>query len=249
MPKPILRVLQMTLVLAAIPSVVCGLLLVAFAMGADGYAFPGQFYTFLGNPAAGTRITPDRDVLFSSDTPPGSMRDAAFHWFNIRTEARSWMQSLPIIYDSEANVAGSYDPVYNTIRVGQPYLHVFLHEYGHANLDHQSAWQKLQFAAALVRLILDRDPTYAEAREYLNGSLGQAVEAGRHRRSYNPVHEFYADMAQLSGGDLERIPPYLRPFFDDYLSSGSNDWSRLQQGETLDSSEQLPAEGQVVSLR
>jgi hypothetical protein len=249
MLKSAMRFLEAVLVLAAIPATVCGLLLAAFAMSADGYAFPGQLYSLLGNPSAGSRITPSKDLLLAPDTPAARMRDTAFEWFNIRAEARAWMRALPITFDPEATVAGAYDPVHDTVRIGQPFLHVFLHEYGHANLDHQSAWTKLQFSAALVRLTLDRDPSCAEARNIFEGNLGKAIEAGGYGQSYNPVQEFYAEMAQLSGGDIRRIPPCLQPFFADYLSSGTNDWWLLQKGEPVESFDQSRTEGFVMKLR
>lgn len=226
-----------------------GLLLAAFALSADGYVLPGQIYALLGNPAAGGRLVPAYDVLVEPLPRPDVLREIAFHSFNVKPEARAWMREVTLSYEHSSVRAGAYDPKNDSVRVGQPYLHVLLHEYAHANLDHKHLWEKLQFSAALVRLLFDGSVENGGTRELLMGHLGKAAQAGRGGQTYNPVQEFYADLAQLSGGDLRRVPPSLQPFFDDFLSAEDNEWWGLQSGETGIDALHLCPHSRVVSLR
>ena len=140
--------------------------------------------------------------------------------------------------------AGVYNLETHAVMISQPLLHVYLHEYAHANLHRKSFREKVGFATALLRLRWESRPEFAPYQEILKAVMTEARWNGQ---SYNPVQEFYAYAAQYSGGDLDRIPGYLKPFYADYLRPGKNQWLQMQDRMRIGGNGGMPGL-QAVSL-
>lgn len=206
--------------------VIIGLSVVlTIARAADGYVAPQvalPFATYAGTPSG---LTPPNDMMFATNMSPQDMRDVAFEWFDITPSARQALSQMPIYRVTGTDWAGIYDLQSRRVSINQPVFHVFLHEYGHANLHRKSFTEKVSFAVALLRLRWEPANEYAPYKRILEFVMAQAH---KDPAAYNPVHEFYAYAAQYSGGDLDRIPGYLQSFFADYLSPGPNRWLQTQ---------------------
>ena len=173
---------------------------------------------------------PDRLLTFPDGLSATAMRDMGFYLFNIRPEAKSWMEQLPISYEPSAELAGWYRMDNRTLVLGQPYMHVILHEYAHADLHHKGLAEKAGLILGMARLVADATPENRQARAVFLGVLAEGSHTMREGRSYGVLHEAYAYLAQWSGGDLAALPKYLQPFYVDYLTPGPNRWLELQAG-------------------
>ena len=198
----------------------------AIARAADGYVAPQVALPFAISVGTSSDLTPPNDIIFATNMSPEQMRDVAFDWFNIVPSARRTFTEVPIYRAYGTDWAGIYDLGARRVSISQPVLHVFLHEYAHANLHRKSLAEKMRFAVALLRLRWELDSQYAPYKRILEFVMSQARNDPR---AYNPVHEFYAYSAQYSGGDLDRIPGYLQTFYADYLSAGPNRWLKVQE--------------------
>ncbi|TAK35204.1 MAG: hypothetical protein EPO21_07060 [Chloroflexota bacterium] len=207
--------------------VIVGLsMLVALAREADGFTSPQATLLFPSNTDAPLSLTrPPEDLVFGVNMSPDDMRDIAFEWFNILPSARQVLSQVPVYQAEGASWAGIYDLQNRRVTISQPAFHVFLHEYAHANLHRKSFGEKMRFAVALLRLRWESDSAYAPYKDLLEFVMSQSRTS---QEPYNPVQEFYAYSAQYSGGNLDRIPGYLQPFFADYLSPGQNRWLDMQ---------------------
>lgn len=190
----------------------------------QGYTVPPQAYLFLASRVPSSAIDSDARELgppLGYPTPPDKARDIAFEWYNIRADARVWLSELPIAY-AAMPVWGTYDPNTHDIRVSNPYLPIFLHEYAHANFDRKPIIEKLGFAVALLHLYIDGDDRAQQAKAIVAAELSTAVRQARLGDSYNPILESYARLAEVSQGDLRVLPEILQAYYADYLQPGPN---------------------------
>lgn len=202
----------------------------------EGLPLPGMLYSLMdiqGETPPQERTAPPWVMPLPSSLPVQSMRDHAFEWYNIKPEARTWMAQLAVIRLEDCQCAGAYNSSNRSVLVYQSYLHVFLHEYAHANFHRKPLLDKMRFLFKLAKVYLDPDPRFEATRALMREELWIGAYYARRGMGYSPVWEVYAHLAELSGGDLSAIPEYLQPDYADYLQPGANSWTKyLKQVES-----------------
>ncbi|TAK35150.1 MAG: hypothetical protein EPO21_06750 [Chloroflexota bacterium] len=216
--------------LLAVGGSAAGLLLLFLLLAVllvEGYPMPGELYYIMSRSVKSlpsTRVMTNPGPVPSPLPSAQGLRDIAFDWYNIRPQARQWMAGLKIQYRDMVEW-GSFDPRNNSISISEPYVPVVIHEFAHANFQHKPVWNKLTWAADMLRLWYDENPRNAEAREVLREELAVALHFAEEGKQYNPILETYAHLAELSGGDLTALPSYVRKHFADYLRPGPTAWT------------------------
>ncbi|MBI2863061.1 MAG: hypothetical protein HYX94_00670 [Chloroflexi bacterium] len=188
-----------------------------------GVQVPSRVYASLGSllgVAPGSLQDIDQEMERLPDGSPEEIRNSAFDLFNVTDEAKERLGHVPLkLGYPMASVAGLYDGSLNVVFIRQPYLQVVMHEYAHANYEQKPRWVKTAFAIALLRLWFENDGRYERARSVLLASFEMSGRYAKERLPFYPVHEIYAVITEVTNGDLNSLPPYLRPFYSDFLQS------------------------------
>ncbi len=196
----------------------------------EGRFVPATIYAVFRNQSALLPLVREHplDLLIQPRPEVAEMRDLAFALFNIRPEARDYLKGLPLTYGDPNGLAGSFDPNSGQVTIGRHSPYTFLHEYAHANFQRKPLIEKMGFLQAVWELWNSGNGHHVQAREVLGQELATSIDYAQSGKSYNPVLEFYAHLAEVSEGDLSAIPEPLRQYYADYLQSGSNQWMRYQ---------------------
>ena len=185
-----------------------------------GVQIPSRAYASLGDLL---RVSPgnlkelDEGMVPLPDSSAEDMKATAFEWFGLPESARERLSQVPMRLGYKAAVAGMYDSGLNVVFIRQAYLQVVMHEYAHANYEKKRRWEKTAFAIALVRLWFETDERYERPKKVLLASFEMAGKYASERLPFYPVHEMYAVMTEITMGDLDALPPYLRTFYADFL--------------------------------
>lgn len=200
----------------------------------EGYPMPGELYYIMSRSVKSlpsTRLMTTPGPIPSPLPTAAGLRDIAFDWYNVRPQARQWMVGLKVQYRAMVEW-GSFDPRNNSVSISEPYIPVIIHEYAHANFQHKPLWNKLTWAADMLRLWYDENRENSEAREILREELAVALHFAEEGKQYNPVLETYAHLTELSGGDLTALPSYLQKHYADYLRPGPTAWTAQRVART-----------------
>ncbi len=186
-----------------------------------GVQVPSRVYASLGGllgVAPGSLKDIDKGMVRLPDGSPEEVREAAFRLFNLPAEAAERLSHIPLkLGYPSSSVAGLYDGGLNVVFIRQPYLQVVMHEYAHANYEQKPRWVKTAFAIALLRLWFETDTRYERTRNVLLASFEMSGRYANERLPFYPVHEIYAVITEVTMGDLDALPVYLRPFYSDFL--------------------------------
>ncbi len=194
----------------------------------DGTLFPIQAYSMLNQAMGQASLYHLETAVTAGDSYEVSsleeMRNLSFRLYGVNPQAQKWMDRLPLRYEDSNRWAGAYDPSTDSVVVSRYSPPVFLHEYAHANLHHQSPLEKVKFAVGLIYLWFDADPDDHAANVIARAELARAAKPGQGVLVYNPFQEAYANLAIWSDGNLRKIPSFLQSSYVGYLQPGSNQW-------------------------
>lgn len=196
----------------------------------ESHFVPATIYTVFRRQSAPLPLVREHrlDLLIQPRPEVAEMRDLAFDMFNIRSEARDYLNGLPLTYGDPNGLAGSFDPNSGQVTIGRHSPYTFLHEYAHANFQRKPLTEKIGFLYTAWDLWVHSDGQYPQAKDVLAEELALAEARAQRGEQYNPILEFYAHLAEVSEGDLSAIPEPLRPYYADYLQPGPNQWIRYQ---------------------